>query len=147
MTLAEPERVRPMPKVRTVRRLLHEQTGPGCWFFLLGLYLSFLVMPRIGELFGVFFYIYFREHGVPHIHALYNGKVAVIALDGVVLEGKLPRKQLKIARKFVLDYATEILARIEEIEASQKGTKPAPKIKRIPKTKPATKSATPKKKP
>ena len=50
-------------------------------------------MPRIGELFGAFFYLYFQEHGVPHIHAIYQDYVAVLDLQGTLLEGKLPRKK------------------------------------------------------
>jgi Domain of unknown function (DUF4160) len=90
-------------------------------------------MPRIGELFGIFFYLYFREHGLPHIHAFYGGKVAVIGLDGTLLEGKLPKKQLKIARKFVIEYAEDIQEKIIDIEASKKGEKPGPIIKSLTK--------------
>ena len=88
-------------------------------------------MPRIGELFGIFFYLYFREHGVPHIHAFYSGRVAVIGLDGVLIEGGLPKKQLKISQKFAVEYATEIQQKINQIEASKRGEKKAPVVKRL----------------
>ena len=90
-------------------------------------------MPRIGELLGVFFYLYYRDHGLLHVHAIYQNYVAVIALDGTVLEGKLPGKKLKIARKFVLDNATEIQQLADEVAESKAGNSTAPKAKSMTK--------------
>lgn len=90
-------------------------------------------MPRIGELFGVFFYLYFQEHGIAHVHAIYQDYVAVISLDGSLLEGKLPKKKMNIAKKFVIDYADLIQEMIDEIAGSKKGNKESPKIKNITK--------------
>lgn len=92
-------------------------------------------MPRIGELFGIFFYLYFQEHGVPHIHAIYQDYVAVLDLQGTLLEGKLPGKKMKIAKKFVADYADDIQEMIDDINDSKTGKKKAPKIKNLNKPK------------
>ena len=44
-------------------------------------------------------YMYHREHGVPHFHALYGEHEAVIAIRGLrVLEGRLPRRALALVR-------------------------------------------------
>lgn len=86
-------------------------------------------MPRIGELLGVFFYLYYRDHGLIDVHAIYQNYVAVIALDGRILEGKLPAKKLKIARKFVIDNATEIQKLANEVAESKAGNSEAPKAK------------------
>ena len=52
-------------------------------------------MPRIAEFYGIAIYMYHREHGVPHFHALYGEHEAVIAIRGLrVLEGGLPRRAL-----------------------------------------------------
>ena len=46
-------------------------------------------MPRIAEFYGIAIYMYHREHGVPHFHALYGEHEAVIAIRGLrVLEGR-----------------------------------------------------------
>lgn len=92
-------------------------------------------MPRIGELLGVFFYLYYRDHGLIHVHAIYQNyvAVAVVALDGAVLEGKLPAKKLKIARKFVLDNAIEIQQLADDVADSKAGTSSAQKAKRMTK--------------
>jgi hypothetical protein len=44
-------------------------------------------------------YMYYRDHGVPHFHALYAGQEAVIAIEGLrLLEGRLPRRALALVR-------------------------------------------------
>lgn len=68
-----------------------------------------------------------------HVHAIYQNHVAVIALDGTILEGKLPTKKLKIARKFILDNAVEIQLLAAEVAESKAGKSPAPKAKSLTK--------------
>ena len=92
-------------------------------------------MPRIGELLGIFFYLYFREHGITHIHAIYQNQVVVLTLDGTILEGKLPAKKLKLARKFVVDNADLIEQMSNNIEESKAGKRTAPKTKNLTKSK------------
>ena len=56
-------------------------------------------MPRIAEFYGIVIYMYYRDHGVPHFHALYAGQEAVIAIEGLrLLEGRLPRRALALVR-------------------------------------------------
>ena len=56
-------------------------------------------MPRIAEFYGIVIYMYYRDHGVPHFHALYAGQEAVMAIEGLrVLEGRLPRRALALVR-------------------------------------------------
>lgn len=48
-------------------------------------------MPRIAEFYGIVIYMYYREHGMPHFHALYSGREAVIGIDTLrTIEGRLP---------------------------------------------------------
>ena len=56
-------------------------------------------MPRIAEFYGIAIYMYHREHGAPHFHALYGEHEAVIAIRGLrVLAGRLPRRALALVR-------------------------------------------------
>ena len=56
-------------------------------------------MPRLAEFYGIVIYMYHREHGVPHFHALYGEHEAVIAVRTLrVLEGRLPRRALALVR-------------------------------------------------
>ena len=53
-------------------------------------------MPRIGELLGVIFYMYFRDHKPDHKHAVYQNNEALFTLDGNLIKGKLPDAKLKL---------------------------------------------------
>ena len=56
-------------------------------------------MPVLCMFYGIIVRMY-REmggkHNMPHIHAEYSGQEVVVALDGTVLEGKIPRSQMKL---------------------------------------------------
>ena len=56
-------------------------------------------MPRIAAFYGIVIYMYHREHGVPHFHAIYGKHDAVISIRGLrVLEGRLPRRALALVK-------------------------------------------------
>jgi hypothetical protein len=56
-------------------------------------------LPKLAEFYGIVIYMYFREHGVPHFHAVYGEHEAVIAVRNFrVLEGRLPRRALALVR-------------------------------------------------
>ncbi len=73
-------------------------------------------MPVLSMFFGIIVRMY-REtggkHNLPHIHAEYGGEEIVIALDGRVLEGSIPRAKMKL-----LDAWMEIHR--EDLEANWK---------------------------
>jgi len=55
-------------------------------------------MPELSRFFGMIIQMYFKDtqqHHKPHIHVICGGTKAVISLDGDVLDGKLPPKQLR----------------------------------------------------
>jgi len=66
-------------------------------------------MPRIGELLGVIFYLYFNDHKPDHIHAIYQKHEALFTFDGELIAGNLPVTKLKIAKKFIIDNKELIL--------------------------------------
>jgi len=50
-------------------------------------------MPVIAKFYGIVIKMYFKEHGIPHFHALYeeyNGVFDIEALE--MMEGDLPRR-------------------------------------------------------
>ena len=54
-------------------------------------------MPRISEFFGIVIYLHWRDHGIPHFHAVYAEAEASIAIDDLsVLSGKLPPRALGV---------------------------------------------------
>lgn len=57
-------------------------------------------MPTISMFYGILIRMFFYDtdkHNVPHIHAEYQGKVAVYSIpDGDVLAGTLPRRNTSL---------------------------------------------------
>jgi hypothetical protein len=59
-------------------------------------------MPVIARFYGILIKMYFREHGVPHFHAIYGEYNGVFAVDSLeMIEGDLPGR----AQKLVLEWA------------------------------------------
>ncbi|MCD8379249.1 MAG: DUF4160 domain-containing protein [Lachnospiraceae bacterium] len=59
-------------------------------------------MPEISLFYGIRVTMYWNDHNPPHFHAEYSNYKAVILIeDGAILEGHLPKRQLK----FVLAWA------------------------------------------
>ena len=85
-------------------------------------------MPRLAEFYGIVIYMYHREHGVPHFHAVYAEHEAVIAVrDLRVLEGRLPRRALALVRAWGKLHE-EQLARAWELARSGRPLRPIPPL-------------------
>jgi hypothetical protein len=60
-------------------------------------------MPTIAIFYGIVIQMYWRDHAPPHIHAMYQGFEALIAIEsGKVIGGKLPPNALRMVRQWVL---------------------------------------------
>lgn len=56
-------------------------------------------VPQISAFQGIVIAMYYDDHGRPHFHATYGDHAASIAIDTLeVLQGGLPRRQLKLVR-------------------------------------------------
>ncbi len=57
--------------------------------------------------------MYFRDnrrHHLPHIHVRYQGHEAAVSIDdGIVLDGSLPSKQLKMVQAWVEIHKEELM--------------------------------------
>ena len=56
-------------------------------------------MPELSRFGGMVIYMLFydtRQHNKPHVHVFYGEYEAAIGIDGELLAGSIPRKQLKI---------------------------------------------------
>lgn len=71
-------------------------------------------MPAISMFYGVLIYMYFfdnKRHHTPHVHAEYAEHKAVLSIaDGEVLDGSLPKKQLKMVQAWMAIHEEELLA-------------------------------------
>jgi hypothetical protein len=58
-------------------------------------------MPRVAEFAGIVITMYFRDHNPPHFHARYAAQEALVRIsDLLVMEGSLPRKQLRLVQEW-----------------------------------------------
>ena len=71
-------------------------------------------MPTISMFYGILIRMFFRDiekHHVPHIHADYQGEVAVYAIhDGTLLAGNIPPKKHKLVVAWIEIHQEDLLA-------------------------------------
>lgn len=71
-------------------------------------------MPTISMFYGILIRMFFRDvekHHVPHIHADYQGQVAVYGIsDGAVLSGSLPPKKHKLVVAWIEIHQEDLMA-------------------------------------
>jgi Domain of unknown function (DUF4160) len=78
-----------------------------------------LDVPAISRFFGVVIQMFFREHGVPHFHAVYGehrGSFAIAILE--MLEGELPRRVRGFVLEWASDHRAELAANWERARAN-----------------------------
>jgi len=67
-------------------------------------------VPRISSFYGIVIAMYYREHGVPHFHALYAGYEASIAIGTLkILRGDLPPRALRLVKQWAAMHQNELL--------------------------------------
>jgi hypothetical protein len=72
-------------------------------------------MPRISSFFGITIAMFWdeRDHPIPHFHAEYAGDTASIGIDGTVIAGSLPGRQLRLVKRWAALHREELLANWE----------------------------------
>ena len=71
-------------------------------------------MPIISMFYGISIRIYLfdnRHHNLPHIHARYaEFEASISVIDGEILAGNLPRKQLRLVQAWIELRRDELMA-------------------------------------
>ncbi len=71
-------------------------------------------MPTISMFFGIIIRMFYRDnkqHNLPHIHAEYQGEVAVFAImDGSILDGSLPNPKRKLVEAWIEIHRDDLFA-------------------------------------
>jgi len=66
-------------------------------------------MPVIARFYGILIKMYFREHGVPHFHAIYGEYNGVFEVDALqMIEGDLPVRAQRLVREWAEQYRQEL---------------------------------------
>ncbi len=84
-------------------------------------------MPTISMFYGILIRMFFRDverHHVPHIHAEYQGEIAVYSVnDSTLLAGNIPLKKHKLVVAWIEIHQEDLLA---DWELAVNGKKPFP---------------------
>jgi hypothetical protein len=67
-------------------------------------------MPIIARFYGILIKMYFKEHGVPHFHAIYgeyNGVFNINTLE--MIEGDLPKRAGRMVREWAKKHNKDLL--------------------------------------
>jgi len=68
-------------------------------------------MPVISTFFGIVIRMFYREHGVPHFHAEYQGEQATFTFDGEILAGRVrSRTAQRLIKEWTLAHEGELAA-------------------------------------
>ena len=70
-------------------------------------------MPELSRFGGMVIYMLFKDtkqHNKPHVHAYYGEHEAVVGIDGELLAGSLPHKQLKMVTGWLAFHEEEAYA-------------------------------------
>ncbi|MEJ7891476.1 MAG: DUF4160 domain-containing protein [Solirubrobacteraceae bacterium] len=78
-------------------------------------------MPRLSYFYGIKIAMFWREqnHPVAHFHAEYGEHVGSFALDGRLLAGTLPPRQLRLVREWAALHEDELLENWQRVRALQ----------------------------
>ena len=77
-------------------------------------------MPVISTFFGIVIRMFYREHGVPHFHAEYQGQQATFTFDGQALAGSIrSRTALRLIEDWSLAHRNELEANWSRCEAGE----------------------------
>lgn len=67
-------------------------------------------MPELCRFFGIVIRMYHDDHPPVHFHAVYGDTEAKCSFDGSVLEGTLPRRQLRLVKAWARLHTDEVHA-------------------------------------
>ena len=70
-------------------------------------------MPELCRFAGIVIYMLFKDtgqHNKPHVHVYYGEYEASVGVDGELLAGSLPRKQMKIVAGWLALHEEEVYA-------------------------------------
>ena len=67
-------------------------------------------MPIIARFYGILIKMYFREHGIPHFHALYGEYNGIFEIEKLeMIEGDLSKRAQKMIKEWADRYRDDLL--------------------------------------
>jgi len=82
-------------------------------------------MPEISRFLGIVIGMFYREHGVPHFHAVYGEHEISVEIETGVIHGDFPPRALRLVHEWAALHKQELL---EDWQLAHEGQP----LKRIP---------------
>lgn len=73
-------------------------------------------MPEVSYFYGIAIYMYMSEHNPPHFHVKYQDFEAIIAIEGGVVTGSLPRRALNLVYEWLDLHKNELMENWKRME-------------------------------
>jgi len=67
-------------------------------------------MPEISRFLGIVIKMYYREHGVPHFHAIYGEHRVAVEVESGSVHGKFPNRALRHVLEWLALHRAELLS-------------------------------------
>jgi len=66
-------------------------------------------MPTVSRFYGIVVYMNYNEHAPAHFHARYQGQEVSVDIESGVVEGRMPRRALKLILEWYELHAEELM--------------------------------------
>jgi hypothetical protein len=66
-------------------------------------------MPELSRFLGIVIFMNFNDHNPPHFHAAYGGFQISVEINSGIVEGKFPKRALKLVLEWYEIHRDEIL--------------------------------------
>ena len=66
-------------------------------------------MPEISRFLGIIIVLYYRDHRPPHFHAKYGSYEVIVDIETGVVEGRFPRRALRLTLEWYDIHKAELL--------------------------------------
>jgi len=84
-------------------------------------------MPTVSRFYGIVVYMNYNEHAPAHFHARYQGEEVSVEIESGLVEGKMPRRALKLILEWY-ELHTEELLRDWELAQARQTLEPIPPL-------------------
>ena len=74
-------------------------------------------MPEVSRFLGIVVRMHYRDHSPPHLHASYGDYEITVRLDDGVVEGRFPRRALRLMLEWYELHRGELMANWRSAQA------------------------------
>ena len=80
---------------------------------------SAALVPEISRFLGIVIGMFYREHGVPHFHAVYGGHKITVEIESGAVRGTFPTRALRLVLEWANLHRAELLVNWERARQRQ----------------------------